>query len=399
MSLALNCISTAASMSEGSNSKPTIRTRIVQAGHFIDAETGAVVPSIQPSTTFARNEDYCLVGKYIYGRNGSPTVEHAEGLICDLEEGFETRLFASGMGAATALIETVPTGKRIAAPTIMYHGVKSWMLRQQAMRGIGMDFFDAGDPAALVRAIIPGKTAVVWIETPVNPTWDVIDIRAAADLAHAAGAILVVDSTCAPPVITKPLTLGADISFHSATKYLNGHSDVTAGVLTARAASENWEALKVAQVGLGATLGSFEAYLLIRGMRTLFLRVEQASRNAMALARHFENHPRLTGVLYPGLDSHPQHKIAKKQMIGGFGGMMSILVKADEAETRRVAGRFEVFTPATSLGGVESLAEHRKSVEGPNSIVPENLIRFSVGVEDVADLIADVEQALDQPDF
>ncbi len=381
-------------MSERSNAKPSIRTTIAQAGHYIDRETGAVIPAIQPSTTFARNEDYSLVGNYIYSRNGSPTVAHAEALLCALEEGFETRLFASGMGAATALIETVEQGRRIAAPTIMYHGVKSWLLRQQAMRGIGLDLFDAADPASLARAIIPGQTAILWVETPVNPTWDVIDIRAAADLAHAAGAILVVDSTCAPPVISKPLALGADIVFHSATKYLNGHSDVTAGVLTAREASPRWEALKQAQVGLGATLGSFEAFLLTRGLRTLFLRVEQASRNALALAKHFEKHPRLEAVLYPGLESHRQHKIARRQMSGGFGGMLSILVKGDEAQTRAVAGRLKVFTPATSLGGVESLAEHRKSVEGPNSIVAANLIRFSIGIEDVADLIADLEQAL-----
>ncbi|MGB8315350.1 MAG: PLP-dependent aspartate aminotransferase family protein [Aestuariivirga sp.] len=381
-------------MSDRSNSKPSIRTTIAQAGHYIDKETGAVIPAIQPSTTFARKEDYSLVGNYIYSRNGSPTVAHAEGLLCELEEGFETRLFASGMGAATALIETLDSGQRIAAPTIMYHGVKSWMLRQQSMRGIGLDLFDAADPVSLAKAIIPGKTAMLWIETPVNPTWDVIDIRAAADLAHAAGAILVVDSTCAPPVVSRPLTLGADIVFHSATKYLNGHSDVTAGVLTAREASPRWEALKQAQVGLGATLGSFEAYLLTRGLRTLFLRVEQASRNALALARHFEKHPRLEAVLYPGLESHPQHRIAKKQMTGGFGGMLSLLVKGDEAQTRGVAVRLKVFTPATSLGGVESLAEHRKSVEGPNSIVAANLIRFSIGIEDVADLIADLEQAL-----
>ena len=381
-------------MSDRSNSKLSIRTTIAQAGHFIDRETGAVIPAIQPSTTFARKEDYSLVGNYIYSRNGSPTVAHAEGLLCELEEGFESRLFASGMGAASALIETLDSGQRIAAPTVMYHGVKSWMLRQQTMRNVGLDLFDAADPASLARAIIPGKTAIVWIETPVNPTWDVIDIKAAADLAHAAGAILVVDSTCAPPVISKPLTLGADIVFHSATKYLNGHSDVTAGVLTAREASPRWDLLKQAQVGLGATLGSFEAYLLIRGLRTLFLRVEQASRNALALAKHFEKHPKLAGVLYPGLESHPQHKIAKKQMTGGFGGMLSILVKGDEAQTRGVAGRLKVFTPATSLGGVESLAEHRKSVEGPHSIVAANLIRFSIGIEDVADLIADLEQAL-----
>ncbi len=381
-------------MSDGSNSKPSIRTRIVQAGHFIDSETGATVPSIQPSTTFARDEDYKLIGQYIYARNGSPTVAHAESLLCELEEGFETRLFASGMAAATALIETLETGQRVTAPSIMYHGVKSWLLRQQKMRGIGLDLFDAADPQSLAKAIIPGKTAIVWIETPVNPTWNVIDIKAAADAAHAAGAMLVVDSTCAPPVISKPLTLGADMVFHSATKYLNGHSDVTAGVLTTRENSARWEMLKQAQVGLGATLGSFEAFLLIRGMRTLFLRVEQASRNALAIARHFEKHSKLDAVLYPGLESHPQYKIAKGQMIGGFGGMLSILVNGGEAQTRSVAARLKVFTPATSLGGVESLAEHRKSVEGPDSIVPGNLIRFSIGIEDAADLISDLEQAL-----
>jgi cystathionine gamma-synthase len=377
-----------------SNSGPSLRTQTVQAGHYIDPVTGAVVPAIQPATTFARREDYSLYGQYIYSRNGSPTVEHAESLICALEQGFETRLFASGMAAATALIETVATGQHIAAPTVMYHGVKTWLLRQQAMRGLVIDFFDAADPQSLGSAIHPGKTALVWIETPVNPTWDVIDIRAAAALAHAAGAMLVVDSTCAPPVISQPLTLGADIVFHSATKYLNGHSDVTAGVLTAGNANPRWDLLKTTQVGLGATLGAFEAFLLIRGLRTLFLRVEQACKNAMALALYFEKHPKLQAVLYPGLASHPGHKIARAQMIGGFGGMLSILVKANEADTRRIAGAFKVFTPATSLGGVESLAEHRKSVEGPNSVVPVNLIRFSVGIEDAADLIADLEQAL-----
>ncbi len=385
----------AASMSDGGNHKPSMRTRIVQAGHFIDERTGAVVPAIQPSTTFARAGDYELVGDYVYSRNGSPTVDHAEKLICELEEGFETRLFSSGMGAASALIETLKRGERVSAPTIMYHGVKSWLLRQREMRGIGIDFFDASDPAALASSIQPGKTKLVWVETPVNPTWHVIDLKAAAAAAHAEGAILVVDSTCAPPVISKPIRHGADFVFHSATKYLNGHSDVTAGALTAREASERWEDVKNAQVGLGATLGAFEAFLLIRGMRTLFLRVEQASGNALALARALEKHPKLEAVMYPGLQSHPQHRIAKAQMHGGFGGMMSILVKGDEAAARAVTASLKVFTPATSLGGVESLAEHRKSVEGPHSVVPPNLIRFSVGIEDAADLIADVERALE----
>jgi cystathionine gamma-synthase len=381
-------------MSDGGNSAPSPKTRLVQAGHYIDEKSGAIIPSVQPSTTFARRADHALIGDYIYARNGSPTVEHAEKLICDLEEGHETRLFSSGMGAASALLETLQRGDRVSAPGIMYHGVKTWLQRQQMMRGIHVDFFDAAGPGSLAGSIHHGETKLVWVETPVNPTWHVIDLKAAAQAAHKAGAMLVVDSTCAPPCLTKPLAFGADLVFHSATKYLNGHSDVMAGVLTARETSARWEDVKVAQVGLGATLGAFEAYLLIRGLRTLFLRVEQSSANALALALALEKHPKVEAVLYPGLPSHPQHKLARAQMQGGFGGMMSILVKADEAATRAVAARLKVFTPATSLGGVESLAEHRKSVEGPNSMVPSNLIRFSVGIEDVADLIADVEQAL-----
>jgi cystathionine gamma-synthase len=384
----------AASMSERRNSALSAKTRLVQAGHYIDEKTGAIIPAVQPSTTFARGEDHALVGDYIYARNGSPTVDHAEKLICELEEGHETRLFSSGMGAASALLETLQRGDRVSAPTVMYHGVKTWLLRQQAMRGIHVDFFDATDPTSLVASVHRGATKLVWVETPVNPTWHVIDLKAAAQAAHDASAMLVVDSTCAPPCITKPIAFGADFVFHSATKYLNGHSDVMAGVLTARKSSPRWDDVKQAQIGLGATLGAFEAYLLIRGLRTLFLRVEQASANALALSRTLEKHPKVQAVLYPGLASHPQHKIAKAQMQGGFGGMMSILLHADEAVTRHATAQLKVFTPATSLGGVESLAEHRKSVEGPNSIVPENLIRFSVGIEDAADLIADVEQAL-----
>jgi cystathionine gamma-synthase len=381
-------------MSNGDNSKLEARTRAAQAGHFIDPVSGAIVPPMQPSTTFARNADYELTGGYLYSRNSSPTVDHAEKLMAELEQGAESLLFASGMAAVAALIDTLDAGQRIAAPDIMYHGVKSWMLRQQRKRGIGVDLFDVTSAGALAKAVVPGKTALLWVETPVNPTWHVIDIRRAADIAHAAGAILAVDSTCAPPVTTRALQLGADIVFHSATKYLNGHSDVTAGVLTTARLDDRWSEIRSLRVLLGSIIAPFEAWLLLRGMRTLYLRFAQASANAMTVAQHFAGHPKLDAVLYPGLKSHPGHDIARRQMTGGFGGMMSIEIKGDEAAARRVTSSLRVFVPATSLGGVESLAEHRKSVEGPDSIVPGNLIRLSIGIEAAGDLIADLEQAL-----
>jgi cystathionine gamma-synthase len=276
----------------------------------------------------------------------------------------------------------------------MYHGVKTWMLRQERKRSLGVDLFDAADPGALAKAVVPGRTALLWIETPANPTWSVTDIRRAAEVAHAAGAILAVDSTCAPPVTTRALELGADIVFHSATKYLNGHSDVTAGVLTTRKLDDRWQEIKSLRISLGSIIAPFEAWLLLRGMRTLYVRFAQASANALVLAQHFEQHPKLERVLYPGLKSHPGHDIARRQMTGGYGGMMSIEVRGDELAAKRVASSLNVFVPATSLGGVESLAEHRKSVEGPESIVPGNLIRLSIGIEAADDLIADLEQAL-----
>lgn len=381
-------------MSEGHNRKPEARTRAAQAGHFIDSVSGAIVPALQPASTFARNADYELIGGYLYSRNGSPNVSHVEALMAELEEGAASLFFASGMAAVAAVIDTLASGERVSAPDIMYHGVKTWLLRQQSKRGIGLDLFDVTDAGELARSITPGRTAIVWIETPVNPTWDVVDIAAAADAAHGAGAILVVDSTCAPPPTTRPLELGADIVFHSATKYLNGHSDVTAGVLTVREPSARWAEIGELRVSLGSILPPFEAWLLLRGLRTLYVRFAQSSANALAVARHFERHPKIERVLYPGLESHPGHKVAARQMRAGFGGMMSILIRGGEAEARGVASRLEVFLPATSLGGVESLAEHRRSVEGPGSIVPQNLIRLSIGIEAADDLIADLEQAL-----
>jgi len=370
------------------------RTRVAQLCHYIDAVSGAVTPPIQPATTFARDDNYALMGPHIYGRNGSPTGDLVEQVASMLEEGPDALLFSSGMAAISAVMETLEPGQHLVAPKIMYYAAQDLFRRIAGQRGVGLTLFDATDPQALQNAVRPGQTALVWIETPLNPTWDVIDIAAAADLAHAAGAVLACDCTVSPPVTTRALTLGADLVFHSATKYLNGHSDVTAGLLVTAREDTLWQQIRALRTQLGSILGPFEAWLLLRGMRTLFIRFDRASENAGLIAHRFERHPAIERVLYPGLPNHPGHTIAKRQMTGGFGGMLSLLVDGGYDAAQRVATRTRLFVPATSLGGVESLIEHRAAVEGPDSPVPANLLRLSVGIEDADDLIRDLEQAL-----
>ena len=369
-------------------------TVLAQAGHAVDPTTGALVPPLHMATTFGRDTENELIGDYLYSRYQNPTVVHAEQLLAGLEGGAEALLFASGLAAAAAVYETVESGAHVVAPTIMYHGAQDWLRRITSRRGIGLTLFDATDPEALGQALREGETSLVWIESPVNPTWDVIDIRAAAYRAHEAGAILAVDCTVASPMTTRALELGADLVFHSATKYLNGHSDVLAGVLVTPEANKLWEELQLIRRLSGGVLGAHDAWMLIRGLRTLPLRFERASRSALQIARHLEGHPELEAVLYPGLESHPGHDVAQRQMTNGFGALMSILVNGSAEEALAVTGRLGVFVRATSLGGVESLAEHRASVEGPHSLVPPNLVRLSIGIEDPADLIADLERAL-----
>jgi len=399
------------------NEKPlSMESIVAQACHYIDAATGGLSVPIQTSTTYARDENYELMGDYSYSRYQNPTYDIVEQVAVTLDGGAEARAFASGMAAVAAVFETVNAGEHIVAPNIMYHGAQDWLRRISARRGIGLTLFDAHDIDDLKHAIKPGITSLVWIESPVNPTWDVIDIGVVAEITHYHEATLVVDSdigvvaeithyheatlvvdsTVAPPVTTRALDHGADIVFHSATKYLNGHSDVIAGLLVTRECNERWEDIKLVRNLMGGVLGPFEAWLLLRGMRTLFLRFERASQNALKIALQLENHPALEKVLYPGLESHPGHEVAKRQMVNGFGGMMSLLVKGDAEQAKKVATGTKLFVPATSLGGVESLIEHRASVEGPHSVVPKNLLRLSVGIENVDDLIADIEQSLDK---
>ena len=371
----------------------SLETLLAQAGHFIDPQSGAVAPPIHLSTTYARDGRYELRG-FEYSRNANPTGSQLEEVLAKLEGAEDALVFASGLAGAATFFDAVCTGERIVAPRVMYHGGADWLRRLAERRGIDVDFFDATEPGALERTVQTADTAVVWIEPSVNPTWDVIDVFAASEAARAAGAILAVDATVTPAVTLRALDLGADVVFHSGTKYLAGHSDVMAGVLATRTVDARWEDIGRARTLMGGVLGPFESWLLLRGMRTLHLRYERQSANALAVARHFENHPGLEAVLYPGLKSHPGHAIAARQMKGGFGAMLSLLIAGDADDARRVATRTRLFVPATSLGGVESLIEHRATVEGPNSIVPVNLLRLSVGIERVDELIADLEQAL-----
>jgi len=370
-------------------------TRNAQALRQIDSMAGGLSPGIHPSTTYVRDENYQLTdARHSYGRDENPGFAVAENVLAALEGGSAALLFSSGTSAAMAVVQSLQPGDRIVAPKIMYWALRNWLITFCEKWGLQFDLFDPADPNALARTVQEKKTKLVWIESPCNPTWDVIDIAAAADIAHAAEAYLVVDSTVTTPVLTQPIKHGADIVVHSATKYLNGHCDVVAGVVITAKEDKLWESICQIRVQAGAILGSFEAWLLQRGMRTLFLRVHKASESALAIARHFEGHASLESVLYPGLPNHPGHEIARRQMAGGFGGMLSLRVKGDEETALAIVKRCKVFTRATSLGGVESLIEHRYSIEGANSPIPKDLVRLSVGIESVDDLIADLEQAL-----
>ena len=375
-----------------SNLQP--ETIAAQAGGMADGVTGGLVPPIHVASTFVRDADNQYRRGYCYGRADNATVRHVESVLTALEAGAATLLFGSGMAAATTAFLALERPSHVIAPTAMYWGLRQWLMDEAPRHGLEVTFVDAGAPAALQAAIRPGRTRMVWIETPSNPLWTITDITLAARIAHAAGALLAVDSTVPTPVLTRPLALGADLILHSATKYLNGHSDVVAGAIVfGRMASEHDACARLRGM-LGAVLGPFEASQLLRGMRTLHLRVRHQSAAAMTIARNFVGHAQIKQVLYPGLPSHPGHAVAARQMQGGFGGMFSMRLRGGESAAIAAAARMRVWKRATSLGGVESLVEHRSSIEGAGSPCPSDLLRFSVGLESVDDLIADIEQAL-----
>ena len=369
------------------------RTLAAQAMGHTDPATGAVVLPIHLASTYIRDPDNQYRSGFIYGRADNATVREAEGVIAMLEGAAAAMVLGSGMSAATAVFMALQPGDHIVAPTVMYWGLRNWLMNDAVGWGLQVDLVDTADLAAVEAAIRPGKTKLVWLETPSNPMWSIADIAAISRLAHAAGAIVGVDSTASTPILTQPLALGADIVMHSATKYLNGHSDVIAGALATAKVDAFWARIKRVRSNFGQILGPLEAYLLIRGMRTLPLRVAAACSAAMELATRLSNHAAIAEVLYPGLPEHPGHAVAARQMQGGFGGMLSIRLRGGEAAAIAMAAKMTLWKRATSLGGVESLVEHRGSIEGPGSPCPLDLLRLSVGIESVEDLYADLDQA------
>lgn len=364
-------------------------TIAAHAAGATDLQSGGVVPALQPSTTYLRDEDYALVRPdNIYSRADSDNLRQAEEVLRLLEGAEETLLFPSGMAAIAAIFRTLSNGDTAIVQSGIYWGTTAWIRDFCARREINLIEADAD---ALLATCETQQASLVFIETPSNPWLKTLDIRAIAD---STAAKLMVDATAATPILTRGLDFGADIVMHSATKGINGHSDVLAGVLSTCARDARiWEMIRADRKMAGAILGPFEAWLLTRAMRTLPLRVERMSQNAQALAEHLLAHDGVDDVFYPGLPSHPGFDVASRQMQGGFGSLMSVIVKGSKQDALRVVGKLQLFLRATSLGGVESLVEHRHTIE-PHTGIPENLLRLSVGIEDPGDLVADLEQAL-----
>jgi cystathionine gamma-synthase len=370
------------------------RTLAAQALGAVEPTTKAVVPPVHVATTFVRDPDNQYRSGFLYGRPDNATVRQAEALIAALEGADEAMLFGAGMAAAVAAVLAHEPPAHVVAPTVMYWALRHWLVNEAPRYGYRVTLADMSDLDAVRAAVRPGETRLVWTETPANPLWTITDLAAVAAIAHAAGATLAVDSTVATPILTRPLALGADVVMHSATKYLNGHSDVIAGALATARNDGLWARIKTIRTGHGAILGPFEAWLLLRGLRTLDVRVRAQAQTAMDLATRLARHGNIDAVLYPGLPHHPGHAVAARQMAEGFGGMLSIRVNGGERAAIATAARVNLWKRATSLGGVESLIEHRASIEGPTSPCPTDLLRLSVGLEDADDLYADLDRAL-----
>ena len=368
-------------------------TQAIHATNLIDETAGAIATPIFLTTTFTRDADGSYPKGHMYSRNSSPNRDALEKGLAILEGGAKAFAFASGLAAVSAVFQCLKSGDHVLMPSVGYYA--SMKLADEIMGpwGLQMSQVDMEDLDAIKAAIQP-NTKLIWVETPANPLLGISDIQAICTLAHSHGIFVGVDNTIATPILQNPISLGADIVMHATTKYIGGHSDVLGGAIIVREENEWSQRLKRVQILMGATQNPLDCYLLARGLKTLPLRMREHSASALALALRLENHSAIERVHYPGLASHPQHELAKRQMPNGFSGMISIQVKGDEANARRVASKLTLFQQATSLGGVESLAEHRKSIEGPDSKTPANLVRLSIGLEHVDDLWEDLDQAL-----
>ena len=369
-----------------------IETLAVHSGHLVDPATGAVMPPIHLSSTFERGPDGSYPRGYVYARNNNPNRESLEVALCALEGGAAAAAFSSGSAATMSVLQALAPGDHVVAPTDVYHGTARLLRDLFARWGLQATFVDMSDPN-LVRDALRPNTKLAWVETPSNPLLKVTDISAISELAHSVGALCVCDNTWATPVLQRPFDLGADLIVHSTTKYLGGHSDVIGGAVVAKAQDGFFERIRQVQVSGGAVPSPFECWLVLRGIRTLPYRMRGHCENAEKVAAFLSGHPAVETVHYPGLKEHPGHEIAARQM-ASFGGMVSFQVNGKADRAMAVAAKVRVFTRATSLGGVESLIEHRASIEGPETRTPENLLRLSVGLEHPQDLIEDLSEAL-----
>ena len=369
-----------------------IETLAVHAGHHVDPSTGAVMPPINLSSTFERNADGSYTSGYVYSRSDNPNRQALEEVLAALEGGTAALTFASGMAAVQAVFMALEAGAHVVIPDDVYFGTGALVADVFGRWGLTVTAVDMTDPAN-VAAAMRADTQLVWIESPSNPQLKIADIAAIAQIAHDGGARCAVDNTWPTPILQRPLALGADIVMHSTTKYLGGHSDLLGGAVIVRAQDAFYDRMHRVQTVGGAVPSPFDCWLLARSIRSLPYRMRGHCANARAVATFLAGHPRIERVNYPGLPDHPGHDIAARQM-SDFGGMLSIQVRGDAADALALTGRLRLFIRATSLGGVESLVEHRKSVEGPQSPTPDNLLRLSIGLEHPDDLIADLAQAL-----
>ena len=370
-----------------------LETLAVHAGREVEPATRAVTPSITLSTTFERAEDGSFPGGHIYTRNSNPNRDALERALAGLEGGAVAAAFASGNAATSAVLQALDPGDHVIASREAYYGTRAVLTGALRRWGLQSDFVDLDDPAALAAALRP-NTRLIWIETPSNPRLRLADIAAVAQIARANGARAVCDNTFATPVLQQPLALGADLAVHSTTKYIGGHSDVLGGCVVSRAEDGFMQRVRAYQVFGGAVPSPFDCWLLLRSLPTLPHRVRAQSEGALQVATFLAAHSQVARVHYPGLPAHPGHGLARRQMRGGYGGVLSVELKGGEQAALAVAARVRLFTRATSLGGVESLIEHRASVEGPHTTTPRSLLRLSIGLEHPDDLIADLAQAL-----
>lgn len=362
-----------------------LATRAVHSGRGIDAHSGAIVPPLVASTTFARNEDCELLGEYLYGREHNPNRRQLEACLADLESGFDAACFASGSAAVHALAQCLDPGDRVLIGDDMYYGTRKLLTEHMGRWGLHVESQPLHDNIAIDRGV-----RAVLCESPTNPMMRVIDLAQLASAAHHVGAMLVVDNTLATPVLQRPIELGADLVLHSTTKFFSGHSDLVGGAVIAREATPTWQRLRELQVLGGAVPSPADCWLLLRSIATLPLRVEAQVSNAEHLAAWLDGERAVERVLYPGLPDHPGYALAQRQMRRP-GALLSLLTKGDPEP---VMARLQLIVRATSLGGVHTLAEHRAPVEGPGTTTPHNLIRLSIGIEDVSDLQADLARAL-----